>query len=81
MQIQLLEQYLHFVFSANQQYYRVIFELKAGNNKWSVQIIDLGSNQTVYSTTMDTVIVPDLQLAKEMIKTFATRGTSPYLTH
>lgn len=81
MQIELLEQSLHFLFEVNQQYYRVDFELKTGDNKWSVRIVDLGLNETVYRTLMDTVIIPDLQLAKDMIKTFTTRGTASQLTH
>jgi hypothetical protein len=46
-----------------------------------VQMFDLGLSETVYRTLMDTVIAPDLQLAKEMIKTYATRGMSSHSTH
>jgi hypothetical protein len=76
MQTKLLEQSLHFLFEVNQQYYRVDFELKTGDNKWSVRIVDLGLNETAYHTSMDTVIIPDLQLAKDVINTFTTRGTA-----
>jgi hypothetical protein len=74
MNIQFIEQNLNFVFKVNEAYYRVLFERNTANSDWAARLLDVSRNETVYSKTLNAVVTPDTELAKEMIKVYILRG-------
>lgn len=72
MTIEFVEQQIYFVFNVDESYYRVSFERQEPNSNWSVRLIDVNKNETAYSKTLDAVVIPDLQLAEEIVKTYVT---------
>jgi hypothetical protein len=71
--IELVEQHIYFIFEVNGKYYRVSFEHKEVESDWAVRLIDVEQNKTVYSQMLSTVVIPDVQLAQDMVKTYILR--------
>ncbi|MDM8558094.1 hypothetical protein [Candidatus Parabeggiatoa sp. HSG14] len=74
MNIEFVEQKAYFVFKVNGEYYRVSFECNEEESDWSVRLIDVSRNETVYSKVLDKIVTPDIQLAEEVVKTYTTHG-------
>jgi hypothetical protein len=72
MDIKLVEQQCYFVFEWNEKYYRVSFE-RTQDADWAVRLIDVSRNESVYSRVLEAIVVPDLQLAEKIIKTYFYR--------
>lgn len=73
MDIKLVEQQIYFVFEWNEKYYRVSFERTQKDADWAVRLIDVSRNESVYSRVLEAIVVPDLQLAEEITKTYLCR--------
>lgn len=76
MNIHFVQQQIYFVFAVTEEYYRVSFERQENETDWSVRLMDVSRNQTVYSQHLDAVVTPDIPLAEEIVKTYLQRGGS-----
>lgn len=74
MNIYFVQQIVYFVFSVNEEYYRVSFEREATAADWSVRLLAVSRNQTVYSQGLNAVVTPDILLAEEIVKTYMQRS-------
>lgn len=74
MNIHFVQQTVYFVFSVNEEYYRVSFEREQTDADWSVRLLEVSRNQTVYSQPLDAVVTPDISLAEEIVKTYIQRS-------
>ena len=74
MNINFVQQSAYFVFEVNEEYYRVSFEREKKEENWVVRLVKVNRNQTVYSKQLDAVVVPDIQLAEDMVKTYVDRN-------
>lgn len=74
MNIHFVQQTVYFVFSVNEEYYRVSFEREETDANWSVRLLEVSRNQTVYSQPLGAVVTPDISLAEEIVKTYIQRS-------
>lgn len=74
MNIHFVQQTVYFVFCVNEEYYRVSFEREETSADWSVRLLEVSHNQTVYSQILGAVVTPDISLAEEIVKTYIQRN-------
>jgi uncharacterized protein YaiI (UPF0178 family) len=74
MDIHFVQQIVYFVFSVNGEYYRVSFEREEKETDWSVRLLEVNRNQTIYSQPLDAVVTPDVPLAAEIVRTYMQRS-------
>jgi hypothetical protein len=74
MNIHFVQQLVYFVFTVNEEYYRVSFERDQQETDWSVRLLEVGQNQIVYSQPLNAVVTPDISLAEEIVKTYMQRS-------
>lgn len=72
--IKFIEHHIRFVFTVDDQYYRITFERDEKDIPWRVQLFDVSHNETVYSKMLDAVVTPDIDLAEDIMRTYALRG-------
>jgi len=72
MHIQFIEQQISFVFEVTGEYYRVSFERQERDGEWTVRLITINQNQTSYRKILAAIVMPDTQLAEEIVKTYLT---------
>ncbi|MCP4698316.1 MAG: hypothetical protein GY862_15895 [Gammaproteobacteria bacterium] len=72
MDIKHLNQYSHYVFNVNGLFYRIEFERDDGNSDWAVRVRDVEQSKNVYSKMLDGSVNPDVELAEQIVKTYAS---------
>ncbi len=74
MEIKFVEQHLVFVFEVLGQAFKVSFERHRPQGQWDARLLVVEQNQVAYSSQLDSSVVPDMELAEEMVRTYVSRG-------
>lgn len=74
MEIKFVEQYLMFVFDVVGQTFKVSFQRNRPKNQWDTRLLLVEQNQVVYSAQLSADMLPDMELAEEMVRTYISRG-------
>lgn len=73
MDIRLIEQRFIFVFEVVGQTFRVSFERAQPTAQWAARLLAVERNEVVYSANLESSVLPDIELAQDMVRMYISR--------